>query len=335
LWEGGDIVTGSEAFAFTPDGQPIDGWPVEVPDRWVDTSFEGFHDAADLGMDGTTLVIAADRGLVVIEADGATTVGATVERTDLTTGTWLGPDRTGYQFRVVGPAQVMEVAAFDLDGVRPGWPVQLGEWASPPAFLPDGRIAVGAVEAGATRLLVLDRDGVVTSTSDIDVELSIPWSGAGDHLYSSMLVAPDGTLRIVGGDNEVWALDPDGRVIEGWPWIAGSPIEYDGFCGEGDTGCGQMRVGPAIGPQGQVVVALQATGTGGALVAVDPAGQVIDGWPVTLNREGAAFWSVVTGGTGTTYALAIEPEDGGGFSGTILAIDPDSTVRWATTLVEP
>jgi hypothetical protein len=88
-------------------------------------------------------------------------------------------------------------------------------------------------------------------------------------------------------------------------------------------------------PDGQVVVALEATDTGGALVSVGPDAQVVAGWPVTLNREGAAFWSVVTGETGTTYALAIEPEDGGGFSGTILAIDPDSTVRWATTLAEP
>jgi hypothetical protein len=185
-------------------------------------------------------------------------------------------------------------------------------------------------------VVVLDADGGQVAAGDaLPLEAMIPWSGAGDHLLGSMLGAPDGTLRIVGGNDEVWAVDASGGLVDGWPWTAGSPIQYDGFCPPGDTGCGQGRVGPAVGPDGQVVVALQATETGGALVAVDANGEVVEGWPVTLNRAGAAFWSVVSGETGVTYALAIEPEDGGGFSGTVLAIDSDSTVRWATTLVEP
>ena len=50
---------------------------------------------------------------------------------------------------------------------------------------------------------------------------------------------------------------------------------------------------------------------------------------------GAEFASVVVGSDGTAYALAIEPETGGKFSASILAIAPDSTVLYTTTIVEP
>jgi hypothetical protein len=133
----------------------------------------------------------------------------------------------------------------------------------------------------------------------------------------------------------VWAISGAGSVLPDWPWLGNRLLEYEGYCPPGDTGCGQVRVAPAMGPNGEIVVAVMAAAAGGELVVVEANGFEREGWPVTLNREGSAFWSVVTGETGVTYALAIEPEDGGSFSGTILAIDPDSTVRWATTLVEP
>jgi hypothetical protein len=43
---------------------------------------------------------------------------------------------------------------------------------------------------------------------------------------------------------------------------------------------------------------------------------------------------VVVGSDGTAFALAIEPESAG-YSATVLAIAPDNTVRYATTIVEP
>jgi hypothetical protein len=150
-----------------------------------------------------------------------------------------------------------------------------------------------------------------------------------------MLVAPDGTLRIVGGSNELWAVDPNAGVLEAWPWSAPSAFQQSGFCAPDETGCGQADVEPTIGPDGEVALALEATDPGGALVVVDAEGTVREGWPVTLNRAGSAFWSVVTAESGVTYALAVEPEGDAGFSGTILRLEPDSTVSWATTLVEP
>ncbi len=59
------------------------------------------------------------------------------------------------------------------------------------------------------------------------------------------------------------------------------------------------------------------------------------GWPVELTRPGSEFWSIAVGSDGTIYALAIEPEAGGASSASILAIDPDSTVRYTATIIDP
>jgi hypothetical protein len=61
----------------------------------------------------------------------------------------------------------------------------------------------------------------------------------------------------------------------------------------------------------------------------------VPGWLVELQRPGAAFWSVVVGSDGIAYGLAIEPETGDVSSASILAIAPDSTVLYITTIIEP
>ena len=71
------------------------------------------------------------------------------------------------------------------------------------------------------------------------------------------------------------------------------------------------------------------------VVAVGGDGKIVAGWPVTLTRAGAGFWSTAVTANGTVYAQAVEPEAGGATSTTILAIAPDSTVRSRTTVLEP
>ena len=93
---------------------------------------------------------------------------------------------------------------------------------------------------------------------------------------------------------------------------------------------------PAVGPESTLYLPRQArdTSVGGRIIAVGPDGRVRAGWPVELTRPGAEFWSVVVGSDGTVYALAIEPEPSDGFSASILAIAPDSTVLWTTTIID-
>jgi len=94
---------------------------------------------------------------------------------------------------------------------------------------------------------------------------------------------------------------------------------------------------PAIGPDNVIYLMHAAAdpSVGGSVVAIGPDGRVRPGWPVELKRPGAEFWSVVIGSDGTAYALAVEPESADDFSATILAIAPDSTVRYTTTIIEP
>lgn len=70
------------------------------------------------------------------------------------------------------------------------------------------------------------------------------------------------------------------------------------------------------------------------MVAIEPNGRVRSGWPVGLRRAGSMFWSIAVGPDGRVWALAVEPETRG-YSATILAIAHDSTVVYATTVVEP
>ena len=94
---------------------------------------------------------------------------------------------------------------------------------------------------------------------------------------------------------------------------------------------------PAVGPDSTLYLPLQARDVtvGGIIVAVGPDSRVRPGWPVELRRPGAEFWSVVVGSDGTVYALAIEPEARGSSSASILALAPDSTVLYTTTIIEP
>jgi hypothetical protein len=103
------------------------------------------------------------------------------------------------------------------------------------------------------------------------------------------------------------------------------------------TRCSLQLATPAVGP-GDVLFLPQAAPAamaGGSLVELSPDGHVPPGWPITLRRPGAAFWSVVVGPDGTLWALAVEPEAAGQSSATILAITPDGTVRSRITVVEP
>ena len=129
------------------------------------------------------------------------------------------------------------------------------------------------------------------------------------------------------------------RTIPDWPFEPDVPraVARPGLESEHEAGYCPTSVVPAVGPDRTLYLALEAPDTtvGGRLLAVGLDSQLRPGWPVDLLRPGSEFWSVVVGPDGTVYALAIEPESGDSSSATILAIAPDSTVRYRTTIVEP
>ena len=138
-------------------------------------------------------------------------------------------------------------------------------------------------------------------------------------------------------DTRVYALDSSLAIVDGWPFEPAAALERpDPWRGTEGISC-PAQARPAVASDGTLYLPLQARNptVGGSIVAVGGDGRVRAGWPVELRRPGAEFWAVSVGPDGTAYALAIEPEGGGASSATVVAIAPDSTVRYAVTIAEP
>jgi hypothetical protein len=140
-------------------------------------------------------------------------------------------------------------------------------------------------------------------------------------------------------DDAVFSVGRDLRTTSGWPFTPLDPlvIPRPGPESEHEAGYCPGPLPPAVGPDGTVYLSLEAhsSSVGGSLVAVGPNGRVRAGWPVGLKRAGAEFWNVKVGPGGTVYALAYEPEAGGRSTATLLAIAPDSSILYRTTIIAP
>lgn len=340
----------SRAYGFTPDGRSIAGWPVELPRS------ESFTAPRVVG--GDLYVLTSDPNdnvglrLVAVAPDGTTRTGTRYERPApccQDSRAQLGPGGTGYllAFPNEPPDEATgdtEITAFDLGGVRKGWLARVKGWSSDLVFGPDGRIYVTEGQEGRrpSRILVFDHDGraLPIGSDALPVEATSVYQGAGPlGGPPPPVVAEDGTTFLVSeeGGTTVYGLDASGDVIAGWPYRDTVGLQWSPFPPLGDTGGSRRRFDPAVGP-GDVLYLLhppRAATLGGTIVAIRPDGRVRPGWPVVLKRPGAQFRAVVVGSDGTAYALAIEPETGDASSASILAIAPDSTVLYTTTIIEP
>jgi hypothetical protein len=272
-----------------------------------------------------------------VSEDGTVRSGARVEMGDAGWHVVMGPDGTAYHENMVDG----EITAFDLDGLRPGWPVRLGGSLSALGFGPDGRVLVTVAAGGATRLVVLGSGGeTLTTSAALPMEGLSGWSGAGpDGRPMAPLVGDDGTALVIGEADDhtvVYAIDPSANVLSGWPYRADTAVQWQGTCPAETAGCGVWRAIPAVGPDGVVYLPLAAPDAqiGGSLVAIGRDGRAVPGWPMHLARRGAEFWSAA-GSDAIAWALAVEPESGGGSSATILAFAADGTVLSRTTVLEP
>lgn len=334
--------------AFDSNGKRLPGWPVEIEDVVT----------GRMVLDDLTLLVKPYLGdvsetdvpepvfLGIVEADGTSRRGAEVEFECCEHSWAIGPDGTGYgtTHRGWDTSVQTDIEAFGPDGLLAGWPITIDGNVSELAFDAQGRVyaVVGSPDEEPTRTIVLDRDGrTLPSGSNPQAIVSTSlWVGAGPGYPGAPLVAADGTAFILGsvdGQTDVLALDPSGQRIAGWPYHSDLGLQATGFCGDQDTGCGWFVATPTIGSNNVLFLTLEAAsaGAGGSIVAIGRDGRVVDGWPVGLTRPGSAFWSVVVGGDGTAYAMAVEPEPNGSHSATILAIAPDSDVIYNVTIVEP
>ena len=128
-------------------------------------------------------------------------------------------------------------------------------------------------------------------------------------------------------------------VMRGWPYRPATPLVRPYYADPPTRGqLGSSLSAPAAGPDSTLYLPLQARGeaVGGSLVAVGPDGRERFGWPVELTeaRRGSSGLSSLVQ-TGPPMRWRSQPETGGASSATILAIAPDSTVRYTTTIVDP
>lgn len=336
------------AFAFGPNGRALSGWPVDVGDAFAGRMIDGELTMLETPYLGDTPAADVMR-MLIIRPDGSVQRGADVSRV-CCDGAWVvGPDRIAYgtnhrDWSSTDLAVVKtDVMAFGFDGPRAGWPVTIDGNASGLEFDAHGRVylVVGSPAARPARTVVFDQDGhlLASGSGDQAIASTNTWDGAGGEFAGSPVVANNGTAFIIstqGGSTTIVALDPAGKPLSGWPYRSKVGMEWTGFCGDGDTGCGHVRTMPGVG-SGNLLYLFRAASSpsvGGSMVAIRSDGSVRDGWPLGLKRAGSMFWSMAVAPDGGVWALAIEPETRG-YSATILAIADDSTVLYSTTIVEP
>jgi hypothetical protein len=331
------------AFAFDANGDLLTGWPVAT---------EGYFSTGRVIGTDLTMFTTRSRGdvetapytesrLLTIAADGAVTSGTPIG--DIDSGGWqIGPDGVAYG---VAFGEAVHIASLDHAGKQSGWPVSLAGVPSVPALGPDGRIVltVGSPARSTTRVVALDRDGDGVQERSaaipiISVDESYADTGGCSPSPQPPLVAEDGTIYIYSeADSAVVAVDPSLEAKRGWPYQPATPLVLrDERYVKEDAYCPYLAA-PAVGPDSTLLMPLQARdpSVGGSIVALGPDGRVRAGWPVGLKRPGSEFWSVVVGSDGTAYVLAIEPESSRSSSASVLAIAPDSTVRYTTTIIDP
>jgi hypothetical protein len=350
----GSMYSPISAFAFDSASRLLDGWPVGL--RGSDYTGRVIGDVLTLAehTPGSDVITPGEPshtiGLVTVAADGGVRSGAPVPI--LETWPWdrwaidLDGVAYGVQGSVPSPA-VSQITALDLSGVRSGWPISFEGIGSGPAIRPDGRIVVTVASSvpRTSRVLAFDPDRAAVAASSAELPIATGEIVFVDGPYECGLPVPKPPLVARGGttfvfseiDTAIFALDPSLDVVRGWPYRPATALEGPNPNSEHDgISCPSLAI-PAVGLDGTLYLLLRARepSVGGSLVAVGPDGRVRSGWPVDLKRPGAEFWSVVVGSDGTVYALAIEPESSGRSSASILAIAPDSTVLYTTTILDP
>ena len=136
-------------------------------------------------------------------------------------------------------------------------------------------------------------------------------------------LAPDGTLYVLAysdvGGSEVTARFPDGRLKPGWPYQPAGELSWSCLV---DTDCPPYHVDPAFGPDGTLYLVVRHTDPNGPrleVVALDPQGQLKQGWPYLLPIDPT---------DGEVASLTVAP-DGRLFvrgDNLLVALDPDGRV---------
>jgi hypothetical protein len=236
-------------YVLRPNGEPLPGWPRPFPGDPPDSDGVGGNGCRGFTVTATDDIVAW--GYQGIEPGNVTLIAARTE------------------FTVLGP-----------DGrTHPGWPRGSIGAASRPVVANDGSISYTSATGNVWRHRA---DGEIVDGWPYQLTVEAP-----------PYLAPDGRLVVllqgyVDSDRAI-SLDAGGAATRGWPLSLGGRVETP--CRLGDTPCGG-NIEPAFAPDGTTYVALSscwmtscsevATDPGGAIVAIEPDGQIATGWPIQL-----------------------------------------------------
>lgn len=265
--------TGS-LYSFAADGKSHAGWPITV----------GTQATFEAGPSGS---------VYVFDDDGTSYTVTVLAPTGKTIATWtLGADATGTCGNVIRPDGTL-LYAYSPDNSGTDCEVDVygptgNRLSKSPArgwdgltMAPDGTVvAVGydmepydSSVVAQTRVAVIGADGLPAAG----------WPIALQGKASAPSFGPDGTMYLalagVGtSPSQVVAYDAAGAVKTGWP--TDLPSGYGPFAG-GEA--------PVIGNDGTVYEAATKSDWTGVVVAFDPSGKVLPGWPYVLPQAFSNF----------------------------------------------
>jgi hypothetical protein len=328
------LLCDATAYAFDLQGNLLEGWPVDIGgEPWT---------MAVVGSDLQVQI--GKRRWVTVGADGR-----------MSTRTGLTPGPSQYTATIEEAmyrgeptaSRPWRVTLSNSTGVLPGWPVKVPGSASQPVVGTDGTVYLVALAKEGSRLIVISRAGKRLASRTALINDVPPHDGSwyGPYIPQSPVVGSDGSVWVVGG-SRAYAFDPQGRLRDGWPAKLQAPLADTGYCSsECDIDCYYLPADPFIDQAGTLYVLRAPTSKagGGSVLAIGLDGKVVPGWPVSLKRSGSAFWHGSVGPDGSVFVDAYEPEPKvkrtdacfEPASLTMLAIRPDSTVRYRVTLVDP
>ena len=261
----------SRAFAFDANAEALPGWPVDIEDGSI---------ARVVGQDVVLLVNpllqeGGEAGDTVARLDGrhrqgwnapkrrrgsssraVTAIGCIGVRRDRI---WRDPsglgDREHHQDRCHGVRAGRSAAGLAGDDRRQRIELRLRrQWTrvcsrlTRPTSEP---LELSSSTKTATNCPNGSADQAIVSTGTFD-------GASGEDIPGPPIVADDGTVYIIstaGGTTAVVGLDPSGKPLAGWPYESKLDMQWTGFCGDGDTGCGYDRTEPAIGPDNSALPA--------------------------------------------------------------------------------
>ena len=287
-------MCGDDVLGFDRAGRPLDGWPVRLPQEvypWAEPRVIG----GDLYLVAETYDEdreSATAWLIRVSRDGTVRAGkpvATKEGTsEVLRASVSGPtgpvtSSTTPTLGSIADTFAATVSAFDLDGMRPGWPIEFDSLGISAGFGRDGQVyLVQAVDDLTSRLRSEDRQGRTMWTVELPVAASSDWNGAAAFdVPAPPATGSQGTAFVVTEPVEAIVRPCTPSIHRGGSPGAGrrtTASRAAGFCEPCSTGCGHMRVVPVVGDDGTLYVALG----GGSVVAVGPDGRTQAGWPVTL-----------------------------------------------------